>query len=187
MIDRAFARRPAPSLHEHYGRLVSYSLPCPDVSPAAFLRAARTRPRFFWEQAAAGMSFVGAGLAVELMAWGQDRFGQIQRQAKDLFDGVALLNEGASPVVPRLFGGSAFRDDFVPDEAWSGFPPAHFVLPHYQLVLVNGDPWLAINVQIPLDDDPAALRSDLHEALTAQIAALQAFAAQPVPRPALRP
>ena len=185
MIDRDSTPSAAPSLHEQYGRLVSYSLPCPGVSPASFLRAAHARPRFFWENAAAGMSFAGAGMAVELMAWGEERFSHIQRQVMDLFGGVALLNEGESPVVPRLFGGSAFRDDFVPDEAWSGFPPAYFVLPHYQLVLVDGDPWLAINVQIPLDDDPAALRADLREALTAQIAALQAFAARPV-QPATR-
>jgi menaquinone-specific isochorismate synthase len=180
MTDRDFTLSDAPSLREQYGRLVSYSLPCPGVSTAAFLRANSARPRFFWENAAAGVSFAGAGMAVELMAWGMERFGHIQQQARDLFGGVALLNEGNSPVVPRLFGGSAFRDDFVPDEAWSGFTPAHFVLPHYQLVLMNGDPWLSINVQIPLDDDPAALRSDLHEALTAQIAALQTSAAHPL-------
>jgi len=133
----------APSLREQYGRLVSYSLPCPGVSPAVFLRATSGRPRFLWENRAAGESFAGAGIAVELMAWGEDRFAQIQRQAADLFGGVALLNGQESPVVPRLFGGSAFRDEFVPEAAWSGFTPAHFILPHYQLVLVDGTPWLA--------------------------------------------
>lgn len=180
MPGRHFTQSVAPSLREQYGRLVSYSLPCPGVTPAVFLRATSAGPRFLWEHAAAGESFAGAGIAVELMAWGKDRFGQIQRQAADLFRDVALLNEKNSPVIPHLFGGSAFGDDFVPDEAWSGFTPAHFVLPHYQLVLVDGDPWLSINVQIPLDDNPTALHSDLHEALTARIAALQAVAAQPV-------
>lgn len=167
------------SLREQYGRLVSYSLPCPGVTPAAFLRAAAGQPRFFFEYLPGDVSFAGVGMAVELMAWGADRFRDIQQQAAELFEGAALLNAEKSPVRPRLFGGSAFRDDFVPDEAWSGFTPAHFVLPHYQLVRVAGEPWLAINVQIPPEDDPAALRDDLHTALTARIAELQAFAAVP--------
>jgi menaquinone-specific isochorismate synthase len=174
MTRRDSALTTAHSLRERYGRLVSYSLPCPQVTSTDFLRAARGQPRFFWESATGGVSFAGAGVAVELIAWGQARFEQIQRQAAELFRDVALLNEGESPVVPHLFGGSAFRDDFVPDEAWSGFTPAHFVLPHYQLVLVDGEPWLSINVHIPLDENPAALKADLHEALTDRIAALQA-------------
>lgn len=171
-----------PSLNtEQYGRVVSDRLPCPGVTPADFLRAAQGQARFFWENADTGVSFAGAGLAVELMAWGLERFHHIQRQAADLFEGVALLNETAAPLVPRLFGGGAFRDAFVPDGAWFGFTPAHFVLPHYQLVMVDGTPWLSINVQIPPEDDPLALRADLRDALTTRIAALQAFAAQAKP------
>lgn len=166
------------SLREQYGRLVSYSLPCPGVTPPVFLRAASGQPRFFFEHLPDGVSFAGSGMAVELMAWGATRFQDIQQQAADLFEGAALLNADESPVRPRLFGGSAFRDDFVPDEAWSGFTPAHFVLPHYQLVLVEGESWLSINVQIPPEDDPVALCDDLHAALSARIAELQAFAAR---------
>lgn len=168
------------TIKDHYGRLVSYSLPCPGVTPAVFLRAAKGQSRFFLENVSAGVSFAGAGMAVELMAWGQDRFQHIQRQAADLFEGMVLLNETAPSVVPRLFGGSAFRDEFLPDEAWSGFTPAHFVLPHYQLVMLDGVPWLSINVQLPVDDDPLALRADVHDALTARIAQLQDFAGRPI-------
>lgn len=183
MTDHDPSLSTAPSIREQYGRLVSYSLPSPGVTPQAFLRAADLQPRFFWENTTDGVSLAGAGTAVELLAWGPDRFSHIQRQALDLFNGVALLNEKRSPVVPRLFGGSAFRDEFVPDEAWAGFTPAHFVLPHYQLVLVEGAPWLSINVQIPLEDDPAAVRADLHEALSSLILMLQVFARQPYQPP----
>ena len=124
MTDRDPSPSTAPSIREKYGRLVSYSLPSPGVTPQAFLRAADLQPRFFWENVSDGVSLAGAGTAVELMAWGPDRFDHIQRQAMDLFDGVALLNAKRSPVVPRLFGGSAFCDEFEPNEAWAGFTPA---------------------------------------------------------------
>ena len=71
-------------------------------------------------------------------------------------------------------GGFAFRSDFTPDNTWSIYSPAFFVLPHYQLVK-NGDMmWLTINAQIPPDETPASLIPDLQAALAQKIAQLNA-------------
>jgi menaquinone-specific isochorismate synthase len=80
----------------------------------------------------------------------------------------------------RLFGGFAFREDFVPDQTWSAFHPAHFVLPHFQLVQRVGEgdqAWLTINALLPPGEEPTALRAKLHEALSTQAALLS----QPLP------
>ncbi len=156
-----------------YGRLISISLPCPEVTPMRFLQAARGMPRCYWASTLDQPIFAGAGVALELMAWGQNRFKAIERQASDLFRQALVLDKREPLAAPRLFGGFAFRDDFVPDQAWSDFTPAHFVLPHYQLVHVGDASWLTLNVQVPVDDDPHALASELRAALQARIADLQ--------------
>ncbi|MDW8145217.1 MAG: isochorismate synthase [Roseiflexaceae bacterium] len=168
------------SFQQHYGRLISLSMPCPGVSPADLLRHARGQPRSFWESARDGVAFAGMGIAVELMAWGANRFVEIERQARALFENAVMLDEREPLAAPRLFGGFAFHDDFVPDLAWADFPPAHFVLPHYQLVRVRDSFWLTLNVHAPPGEDPRALASDLREALLAQIDHLQS-APPPLP------
>ena len=74
------------------------------------------------------------------------------------------------PARPRLFGGFAFQDDFVPDNTWSTFSPAQFVLPHYQLVRVGAEQFLTINALISRDDNLAASLRGLREALLTRLA-----------------
>ncbi len=167
------------SIPEQYGRLVSYSLPCPGVSLVGFLRQALGEPRFYWESSRDHVAFAGFGAALELMAWGADRFETIRRRAAELFSDAVVLDDREPLAGPRLFGGFAFRDDFVPDVAWADFTPAHFVLPHYQLVSVGGEKWLTINVHIPPDDAPRAVLPELEAALRARIAALREGEAAP--------
>lgn len=161
------------SIPEQYGRLVSYSLPCPDVTLAGFLRHGRGGERFYWENSRDQVAFAGIGTALEIMAWGADRFKTVQRRAGELFGSAVVLDEREPLAAPRLFGGFAFRDDFVPDVAWADFTPAHFVLPHYQLVSIDGAKWLTINAHIPIDESPDDIRAELHEALSERIAVLQ--------------
>ena len=160
------------------GRLVSYSRPCPNVDAATFLAQGSgrgpSRERFFWEDVRDDIIFAGSGVAVHLMAWGQERVGHIQEQARALFADAVLLN-GLSPVeaAPRLFGGFSFRSDFTPDYAWSAFHPAHFVLPHYQFVQTSEGVWLTINVLLPPDESMQAMLPELREALDARYALLR--------------
>jgi menaquinone-specific isochorismate synthase len=147
-------------------RLVSYSLPSPGISAADFLHQAQGHERFYWEDGRDQITFAGFGVATELIAWGESRYDSIQRQAQALFRDTLVLNEQAPLAAPRLFGGFAFRQDFAPDNTWAAFHPAHFVLPHYQLVQQGTESWLTINAQLPPDEDPESLISQLHEAVT---------------------
>ena len=150
------------------GRLVSYSLPAPGVTAVAFLSQAKGQERFFWEDVRDNTTFAGFGVAANLFAWGESRYDHINQQAHALFDSAIMLADAPEVAKPRLFGGFAFRDDFVPDNTWAAFHPAHFILPHYQLVQIGGDSWLTINALIPADENPQAVLPELREALAAR-------------------
>ncbi len=154
-------------------QLVSYTLPAPDVTAANFLRQARGQARIYWQDGRSDVTFAGFGVAANLFAWGERRFDQIEQQARDLFDGAVVLNDGPKLASPRLFGGFAFNDDFLPDNTWSVHHPAHFVLPHYQLVRIGKESWLTINALLPEEETAVSLRDDLHQALQARYTLLR--------------
>lgn len=160
-------------LDQRYGRLLSCSLPCSGLSFAAFLAAADGQARFYWESPGGSLAFAGMGAAVELTAWGEERYRKIAASARELFADAHL--EGAADTLagPRLFGGFAFRGDFTPDNTWSIYTPAFFVLPHYQLMRGGGQTWLTINTQIPPDESPQGLIPELKAALRKKIAQLR--------------
>jgi menaquinone-specific isochorismate synthase len=161
---------------QNQGRLVSYSRPAPGIGPALFLRYARGRPRFYWRDGRTGITFAGMGSAADLMAWGETRIQAIERQARELFTHAAALHTGDPLAAPRLFGGFAFREDFIPDFAWAGFHPAHFILPHYQLVQHGRETWLTINTLLAPDESLDANAQQLREALQQFAVSLADFA-----------
>ncbi|MEJ2750937.1 MAG: hypothetical protein P8183_23970, partial [Anaerolineae bacterium] len=165
--------RPSSIINHQSSRLISYSQPAPGITAADFLAQAKGSERFFWEDVRDRITFAGFGTAVNLFAWGENRFQSIQEQAQNLFANAILLNETSPLAAPRLFGGFAFRDDFTPDNTWAAFHPAHFILPHYQLVQVGGDSWLTINALIPREEDPTASLPVLREALATRYAVLK--------------
>ena len=137
-----------------------------------FLRQARGGPRFALEHRHSGLAFAGAGITAELVAW-SDRFQAVKRQASALFAGAVIDPDEPQQREPRLFGGFAFQDDFVPDNTWTIWSPAWFVLPHYQYSQTADCAWLTLNVQIPVDEDPAETLAELRAALRARCQALQ--------------
>lgn len=150
------------------GRLVSLSIPAPDLSWTSFLNQAEGQPRFFWQKGNEDKLYAGFGTAVQLMAWGENRFEDIGQQAVRLFGNANILGEHAAPILPRLFGGFSFRDDFTPDNTWAIFYPAHFVLPHYQLVRKGAESWLTINTLIADMERDTDIEPQLHQALQAR-------------------
>jgi len=176
MASAAFRAAP---LNRRYGRLLSCSLPCNGIGFQDFLGAAEGQPRSYWENRNNRLAFAGAGTAIELMAWGGERFHKIARDARDLFSNAHIVGGHPPWTGPRLYGGFSFRGDFTPDNTWSIYAPAHFVLPHYQLVSIDGETWLTINTQIPPEEDPAALVSDLQGALREKIRQLQGAGRRP--------
>lgn len=166
------------------GRLVSMSLPCPDLSPEQVLRCAAGQPRFYFADGRSGLVLVGIGAALEYVAWGASRFERIERAARDLFGASLNLSPEVPLAAPRLFGGFSFSDDAPFDQAWAEFPPARFVLPHYQLTVASGQCWLTLNAQAG-DDELADLPAALCEALRHKIAELQTAAYLSTPPPSL--
>lgn len=148
--------------------LVSYSMPSPGISAMDFLRQADGRERFYWQDYRSEITFAAVGIATDLMGWGDGRFSAIHHQAHELFHHAVALNETEPLAAPRLFGGFSFRDDFLPDNTWAVFSPAHFILPHYQLVQSGGKTWLTINALLPAEEDPENARPVLQEALEAE-------------------
>ncbi len=165
---------PRAGVNQRYGRLLSCSVPCSGLSVDRFLEAAESQPRFYW--ARRGESVAGVGAAVELMAWGEERYSKIESDARELFSGAHIDDGGKAQAGPRLFGGFAFRSDFALDNTWSIYTPAFFVLPHYQLLCSDGGAWLTINAQIPQDEAPEPLIPDLQAALAEKIDSLKADA-----------
>lgn len=168
-----------PSISDTQSRLISVTIAAPGVTAVTFLHHAHGRERFFWQAAHDEAALAGFGVAADLRAWGRERFHSIEQQAKMLFHGAMIEDSGQPLAAPRLFGGFAFADDFVPDNTWAFFHPAHFVLPHYQLAQVGGESWLTINAVITAEDDVAEVQASLREALQARLALLQQPPAAP--------
>lgn len=161
---------PTPNLQS---RLVSTAVPAPNVTTEQFLSHAQGQERFFWHPAGEDVAFAGFGIAADLRAWGHGRFRTIHQQAQELFKNALVATEGHSLAAPRLFGGFSFMADFVPDNTWASFHPAQFILPHYQLVQMNGEGWLTVNATLTPEDDPADIISQLQAALAARLTLLQ--------------
>ncbi|MCA9960041.1 MAG: isochorismate synthase [Anaerolineales bacterium] len=161
------------AFEESNGRLLSYSQPSPGVTIADFLRHARGQVRVYWQDGQDPVTYAGFGVAAEIFAWGDGRFRDIQRQAAALFHDAVFYDGGQPLSTPRLMGGFSFRDDFSPDYAWAAFHPAHFILPHYQLVQVNDEAWLTINAILPRDESAHANLPMLQEAWQARYELLQ--------------
>ena len=162
---------------ERNGRLFSVSLPAPDLTPDRFLALAAGRERVYWRDGSSGVTFAGMGAALDIFGYGDNRYHTVERQARELF-AQATMETDNNLAAPRLFGGFAFSDDFIPDVAWSAFHPAHFILPHYQLACCNGESWLTINALIPDGESVAEARVGLAEALADRLVMLQAETCQ---------
>jgi menaquinone-specific isochorismate synthase len=172
-FDWADTPQTAQDAETHFAslRLVSLSMPTPGLSPEMLIQQARGAARFFWQDAQvengrSPLTFAGFGIAAQLYAWGGNRFQSIQAQTNALFQDAILLSDEQKLAAPRLFGGFAFRDDFTPDNTWSIYPRAYFILPHYQIVKVGHATWLTINTLMP--------EEDLEDSLPELKAALQA-------------
>lgn len=154
-------------------QLISTAVPAPGLTIEVFLQQAAGQERFFWQGAHEDTAVAAFGVAADLRAWGDGRFQSIQQQASNLFADAILDEMADSPAAPRLFGGFAFTADFTPDNTWSVFHPAQFILPHYQLTQVEGTNWLTMNAVVSAEDDPAAILPELRKALQERAAYLQ--------------
>ncbi len=160
-------------LSNPHSRLISTTIPAPNLSVTAVLQHAHGQARFFWQDANSGVAFVGFGIAADLQAWGENRFVSIGEQAGQLFSEAIIQDGGEALAGPRLFGGFSFRDDFTPDNTWAIHHPAQFILPHYQFVQTENGRWLTINALSAEDENGDDLLHALQEALHSRYDFLQ--------------
>lgn len=163
------------------GRLASFSIPAPHIDVGVFLQQAEGQPRVFWANGRDGRVQAGFGIAAQLLARGPDRFDDIHDQAAMLFREAHVYSAGNALSSPRLFGGFSFRDDFVPDYAWTAFQPAQFILPHFQLAQAGDESWLTINAILEPDQALSEMQDVLVEALNARVYSLRAAERAPLP------
>ena len=175
---------------ERHGRLVSASRQVASLPVERFLQAAEGQERFFWRDGRQGITFAGMGVAAHMMGYGRSRVSAIQRQAGELFahaeagTGARLEQNSTSALAqPRLFGGFAFRESFTPDVIWTGFHPAQFILPHYQLVTQGEQSWLTINALLPAGEKASDTVPLLQEALDIRLELLQRANDRPAAQP----
>jgi len=154
------------------------------------LRYALGQERFYWEDKRGGITYVGFGVAADLQAWGTERFAAIQTQVSALFENAIIQPQTPAFAEPHLFGGFAFSPDFTPDNTWSIYHPAQFILPHYQLAIrTNSDgtksTWLTLNARIDQDEandeflekGVEQIGTQLQDSLSIMLARLQALGA----------
>ncbi len=156
---------------ERNGRLVSVSRPAPGLTAERFLAQAAGHERVYWRDGRSGVVFAGMGAALDIFGYGENRYRTVERQARELF-AQATLDRQNPLAAPRLFGGFAFSDDFIPDVTWSAFHPAHFILPHYQLASAGPESWLTLNILIPDGESVDEARAGLEEALADRLTLL---------------
>ena len=120
--------------------LVTVTAEAVNAHPMAFLRQATGGPRGFWARADRWVAHSGA--VATLSASGSasdDRFAAMEAEARDL-PGAPHGVEGSSSVPNRFYGGFSFRSDHSAVDLWSGFTPALFHLPEFELEGGGGRP-----------------------------------------------
>jgi menaquinone-specific isochorismate synthase len=194
--DLAMWERPSDERGARY-RVVSLFAPAPHLDLLSFLWQGHGWERIYWSEPTSGqdsLTVAGIGVAAEVCvnpildtevrsaARPAHRFDEVESGISALFKGAIWRpadqlegNDGhlpslGHPARPRLLGGFAFHDDFIPDNTWATFKSAQFILPHYQLVRQGQDTYLTINALIEADEAITGHLADLREALLAMAA-----------------
>lgn len=193
---------------ENQPRIITIFAPAPGLLALDFLRQARGLERFYWaepETKHTQLTMAGVGIAAELSVAPmlqfdtEDdshspgyRFEAIAQQGRELFADTIVLRIGSfleknrpddqtlnRLLRPRFFGGFAFQDDFTPDNTWSVYQPAHFILPHYLYIRSGLESYLAINALVTSDESIDETIDALEDALTVKLATVTGYEAEP--------
>ncbi len=156
---------------EQRSGLVAVTVPVSgETDPSALvIGSRRARDRWScWEQPdRGGFSLATLGQVREVVSRGDDRFGQVERDASEIISSIDRrgsedLPQGAGPV---FTGGFAFAPDGCSTSEWSSLPPALLVLPEISIQRLDGHAWLTAVVD--LAQDPAASLSSIKARLEA--------------------
>lgn len=131
-------------------RLVSLGRPCPSWSPRLTDLVAEFESQVFFSEPGENRSVLGLGAAHILESHAKSRFEDVKKEGEALFTGAIVSGAGRGPL---LLGGFAFTPQYLSDRVWQGFPPACFLLPHFQLERVDSGCTLRINVWAEAGED----------------------------------
>ncbi len=131
------------------GTLLVHAEPCPNLPLVDFLRRAHGERRIHWENIRDSLAFAGYGVALELVARGEGRFEAIE----SLTEAVFAHTDKTGAVMPLLFGGFSFRDDFSAQVVWEGMEAAHFVLPMVMIRRDGDESHLVLSQYMPPETD----------------------------------
>jgi len=131
-------------------RLVSVTVPAPDLDPVGLFAAARTSglDPALWRQPADDLAIVGIGEAWATSPAGPGRFAEAAA-AWAALAGAAAISDDSGPARgtgPLLLGGFAFDADGGADAAWAGFGAGRLVLPLLSWARTPEGSWLTMNV-----------------------------------------
>lgn len=189
-------------LPEEKEQLISLYTAVSGLPAMTLLRNGHDGERFFWADPGKGVDtslLAGIGVTAEVRVPpvidleetncrpSGFRFEEVAKLAEALFSGAIFgpADLAERPAIgaakhnhiarPRLFGGFAFQDDFVPDNTWTVFSPAHFILPHYQFASNGRESYVTINALIGPGEDLSETLEGLREALLTRIRTLKSL------------
>lgn len=145
---------PADTLTATRTRVVTVTAVASGVSPMAFLRYAGAGPRGFWARGDRWVAHSGAAWTLEVVPGDSaERFSRIREFAEELLE-PSQSNGGDSLRRARFYGGFSFRADHVASDPWTGFPPALFHLPEFELEGGRGRP-TRLTARVGIDPEVA--------------------------------
>jgi isochorismate synthase len=151
--------------------LASLVVPGPDLDPLDFFAqgAGPGGERVFWTRARTGFTLAGVGATWSVEASGPERFSQVRQAWCDLRqDAWVEAPPDTIGVGPILVAGFAFDPAARSTTLWRGFPDGRALLPRQLLTVVDGAPWLTLNVLV----EPEANLDQLQRSLATEAEAL---------------
>lgn len=135
--------------------LISYTKKIEQLDPLHFFRKSEQffeGQRFFWSNPDHSHVMVGAGVAAEFTADGEDeRYHDIEKQWKRFIE-QAVCNKCTHSVGPVMYGGFSFDPKKEKTKLWDQFADALFTLPTFMLTKVEGNTYITINYLSDCDE-----------------------------------
>ncbi|MFC4355847.1 isochorismate synthase MenF [Chryseomicrobium palamuruense] len=132
--------------------LYTETIECEGISPLALYEAGEKLykgQRFFWQNREKTRTIVGIGHARIIRAEGSRRVDDVREEWNELKNNIIKEQADQAPI---LFGGFSFDETGVSSEEWDAFSPGLFVVPVFQLEIVNESSQLSINCVTPQID-----------------------------------
>ena len=156
---------PANTAEIAQARVLAVTGPAVGAHPMRFLRRAGSGPRGFWARSDRWTAHSGTLATVVSDGTGPGGlFSGIEANARALFDPNSVQVLGGAPGL-RFFGGFAFRSEYPTADFWSGFPPALFHVPAFELAGVAGEVPL-LTVRMLVDHEGEGAEATLTRLLT---------------------